>query len=88
MRIIAAKWDDAAQTVVRVETGDGRTWHSVTAGSRLWAELQDWIAGGNTPTPADPAPVVPPAPLTPEELYDMLVAKGVVSDADRPRPKP
>jgi len=27
------------------------------------------------------------APLSAEELYDMLVAKGVVADADRPRPK-
>jgi len=33
-----------------------------------------------------PAPDV--APLTAEELYDMLAAKGVVVEADRPRLKP
>jgi len=35
-----------------------------------------------------PAPAGDPAPLEAEELYDMLVAKGVVAPADRPRPKP
>ena len=34
------------------------------------------------------APAGDPDPLDAEELYDMLVAKGVVAEADRPRPKP
>lgn len=29
-----------------------------------------------------------PAPLDAEELYDMLVIKGLVAPGDRPRPKP
>ncbi len=46
---------------------------------------------GTPPTAGDldvhlhpPAPV---APLDAEELYDILLAKGVVNAADRPRPK-
>jgi len=35
-----------------------------------------------------PLPPRPPVSLDAEELYDMLVAKGVVGPADRPRPKP
>ena len=31
------------------------------------------------------APLLPSPPLTAEELYDMLVAKSVVTNADRPR---
>lgn len=34
---------------------------------------------------AKPAPA--PAPLTAEELFDMLKAKALVADEDRPRPK-
>lgn len=29
-----------------------------------------------------------PNPITAEELFDLLKVKGVVSDADRPRPRP
>ncbi len=32
--------------------------------------------------------VIVPLPLTVEELYDILVAKAVVSADDRPRPQP
>ncbi len=39
-----------------------------------------WVPG----TP----PVPPPAPLTAEELYDMLLTKGVVGAGDRPRARP
>lgn len=35
-----------------------------------------------------PSPPPPPALLTAEELFEMVKAKGIVSDADRPRPKP
>ena len=35
-----------------------------------------------------PSPAPGPPPLTAEELYDMLKAKGTITDADRPRPKP
>ena len=35
-----------------------------------------------------PLPARAAEPLDAEELYDMLVAKGVVAPADRPRPKP
>lgn len=33
-------------------------------------------------------PIDPNASLTVEELYDMLVLKGVVMDSDRPRSRP
>lgn len=35
-----------------------------------------------------PSPPADPPPLETEELYDMLKAKGVVADGDRPRRKP
>ena len=33
-------------------------------------------------------PVPGVAPLSAEELYDMLATKGVLAGADRPRPRP
>ena len=40
-----------------------------------------------TPNPNPDQPVIPPAPLTTEELYDILETKGVLVEGDRPRPK-
>ncbi len=57
-------------------------------GNTDWREYLDWLADGNAPLPTDPEPPVPPAPLSAEELYDMVKAKGLVADADRPRPRP
>jgi hypothetical protein len=34
------------------------------------------------------SPPAPPAPLSAEELFDMLKAKGALRDQDRPRPRP
>ena len=46
---------------------------------------------GTLPSAADlDAHLHPPAPVAPlnaEDLYDMLVTKGVVSAGDRPRPR-
>ncbi len=36
---------------------------------------------------AQPLPEPIPSPLTVEELYDMLKAKGFLVDSDRPRPR-
>ena len=53
----------------------------------IWVEYS-----GPLPTAADldahlhPLPQV--TPLDAEELYDILVDKGVISEGDRPRPKP
>jgi hypothetical protein len=55
--------------------------------NRHWREYLVWLADGNTPAAADPPPAPVAAPLDAEELYDMLAAKGVVVDADRPRPR-
>lgn len=55
--------------------------------NRDWREYQDWIAEGNTPEPADPEPQAGPAPLTAEELRDMLEDAGTPM-GPRPRPKP
>lgn len=53
----------------------------------IWVEYS-----GAVPTNADLVahlnPPSPIAPLSAEELYDILVNKGVVSAGDRPRPKP
>ncbi len=51
--------------------------------NRHFQEVQDWIALGNTPDPADPPPGVDKiSPLTSREIEEMLVAKGVVTSAD------
>jgi hypothetical protein len=67
---------------------NGATHIPEDAENRDWREYQEWVALGNIPDPADPPPTPPIEPLNAEELYDMLVLKGTVSDIDRPRPKP
>ena len=37
--------------------------------NRHYQAVQDWIALGNTPDPADP----PPSPPTDDEIYDMFI---------------
>ena len=51
--------------------------------NRHYQQVQDWIALGNTPDPADP-PLGPDktAPLTSREIEELLVAKGVITLAD------
>ncbi|NQU69149.1 MAG: hypothetical protein HQ514_01290 [Rhodospirillales bacterium] len=56
--------------------------------NRHWQEYLEWLLEpGNVPDPADPPPALVVAPLDAEELYDMLVVKGVVAAGDRPRPR-
>ncbi len=67
---------------------DGRQFVPDNADNTHWVEYQSWLAEGNTPDPADPAPPPDVAPLSAEELFDMLKLKGVISDQDRPRGRP
>ena len=46
-------------------------------GNRHYKMIQDWIAEGNTPEPADP----PPVPPTPEEEFDARVQNDPVLKA-------
>ncbi len=86
--IVSAKWENAEHTRAEVTIGDGKAWGGVHAGHRLWAVLQDWIGLGNTPDEPTPPPIPDIPPLTAEELYDMLLTKGVVGAGDRPRARP
>ncbi|MCK5019994.1 MAG: hypothetical protein KAS32_23275 [Candidatus Peribacteraceae bacterium] len=58
------KYTDQSERVVA--SADGTQSHSVNA-----KVIQDWIAEGNTPGPADPPPGLP----TNDELYDRLIQK-------------
>ena len=46
-----------------------RTWPDGRQESCLVEVIQDWLADGNTPLPADPLPPEP-APLTPQEKLE------------------
>ena len=67
--IIDAKWQDIAKTRADVTFDNGVSQSGVHSDSRFWQELQDWIALGNTPDPADP----PPPPLTNDQIYDQVI---------------
>ncbi len=41
--------------------------------------VQAWIAEGNTPDPADPAPAASTPPLTAEELASQMIADGTMT---------
>ena len=45
--------------------------------NRHYQEVQDWIALGNTPDPADP----PPPPPTNDEIYDQVIQNQKVLKA-------
>ncbi len=70
-----------------IRTGDGARVPDAS-GNKDWIKYQDWLGKGGTPDPADPLPEPGIAPLSAEELYDMLETKGVLVPGDRPRPKP
>jgi len=50
-------------------------------GNADWERYQDWLKEGNTPDPADPAPVLVKV-LTPDGLAALLETKGVLSSAE------
>ena len=83
--ITSVRWLDSGETVAHIEYDDGTIRSGVTSASRFWQSVQGWAALGNTPDPFIP-PVPAAAPLTAEELYNMLVTKGVVTPVDRARP--
>lgn len=84
--ISKAKWQDQARTTI-IATINEQEYSGITPKSRFWSKVQD---SGITIGPPDPPPIPDVAPLTAEELYDMLTAKipPILTATDRPRPKP
>ena len=67
--ITSAIWQNLAKTHVIITSDTGEVISGVHSKSRFWAVLQDWIASGNTPDPADP----PSPPPTNDEIYDQVI---------------
>lgn len=97
MTITNIRYDDLNEGTLIVEFDDGTV---KSAGLEIPSDprsigngpireaVDDWLAEGNTPLPADPPPVPAPAPITAEEVFDILERKGLAELADRPRPRP
>lgn len=65
--------------VQRVEDG---AFIPATTDNRDWIAYQAFLAAGGKPLPADPLPPLPPKTLNDGKLAAVLLAKGVVSQAD------
>lgn len=75
--IVSAKWQNTANTEVSITLDSGEEWFGITVNHRFWQNLQDWIALGNTPNSADPAP----SPPTNDEIYNQVIQNQKVLKA-------
>lgn len=76
MNILSAKWANPDSTAAEVITPDRGAVFATPERIDEWAALQDWIAAGNTPEPADPVPV-PAVTVTPRQIRLALNATGL-----------
>ena len=76
-------WVDDAGKMAKAtdDSQDLSQLHPINTAPESGKQVWDFVAKNWGPVPLSPKP------LAAEELYDMLAAKGIIIEQDRPRPK-
>lgn len=65
-----ARYDDGGSVTATI---NGVTWHGITPESRFWADVEAWVAEGNTIAPyVAPVVVPPPARYSKKRLFEAM----------------